>query len=165
MRVFENWKSTSMPKTRSRGWRPYSGVFTGGSCLPLMPYLMKECANGGSNQQEQYFRLNLCSARNVIECDFRRLKAWFGALKKAIDINIDELPFVVYACFILHNFCEINEGKASARWEWEWQSIMTGTFNHQLLLIDTEANAMKQRARECETFSLSTLIPNLPYSL
>ena len=27
-----------------------------------------------------------------------------------MDINIDNLPFVIYmyACFVLHNFCEIN---------------------------------------------------------
>ena len=25
-----------------------------------------------------------------------------------MDINIDELPFVIYACFVLHNFCELN---------------------------------------------------------
>ena len=47
-----------------------------------MPYMMKEYANGGSSRQEQYFGLNLCSARNVIECSFGRLKARFGALKK-----------------------------------------------------------------------------------
>ena len=23
-------------------------------------------------------------------------------------INLDELPFVNYACFVLHNYCEIN---------------------------------------------------------
>ena len=26
-----------------------------------------------------------------------------------MDINIDELPFVIYACFVLHNFCESNK--------------------------------------------------------
>ena len=50
----------------------------------------------------------MCSARNVIECSFGRLKACFGALKRAMDINIHDLPFVIYACFIFHNICELN---------------------------------------------------------
>ena len=25
-----------------------------------------------------------------------------------MDININDLPHVIYACFVLHNFCEIN---------------------------------------------------------
>lgn len=44
----------------------------------------------------------------VIECSFGRLKARFGALRRAMDINLDDLPFVINACFVLHNFCEAN---------------------------------------------------------
>ena len=66
---------------------------------------MKEYANGGSSAQEQYFGYKLCSARNVIERSFGRLKAHFGALKRAMDINTHDLP---YACFIVHNVCELN---------------------------------------------------------
>ena len=69
---------------------------------------MKEYASGGTNIQEQYFGYRLCSARNVIECAFGRLKARFRSLKQVMDINLDELPFVIYACFVLHNFCELN---------------------------------------------------------
>ncbi|KAJ7387987.1 hypothetical protein OS493_040586, partial [Desmophyllum pertusum] len=29
-----------------------------------------------------------------------------GALRRAMDINLDDLPFVIYACFVLHNYCE-----------------------------------------------------------
>ena len=70
---------------------------------------MKEYANGYSTRQEQYFGYRLCSARNVIECSFGRLKARFSALRREMDINLDDLPAVIYACFILHNFCEIHK--------------------------------------------------------
>ena len=69
---------------------------------------MKEYASGGMNRQERYFGYRLCSARNVIECVFGRLKARFGCLKRAMDINLNDLPFVIYACFVLHNYCELH---------------------------------------------------------
>ena len=41
----------------------------------------------------------------VIECAFGRLKARFAALRRPMDINLQDLPHVIYACFVLHNFC------------------------------------------------------------
>ena len=73
-----------------------------------MPYVMKEYAAGGSTPRKQYFGYKLCSARNVIECAFGRLKARFSCLKRAMDINMDDLPMVIYTCFVLNNYCELN---------------------------------------------------------
>ena len=41
------------------------------------------------------------------------LKARFGILKWPMDINIVDLPNVIYACFFLHNFCEFNSDSMS----------------------------------------------------
>lgn len=75
---------------------------------PLLPHVMKEFNGGGQNMNEQLFGYRLSSARMVIEWAFGRLKGRFRCLKRQMDINLHDLPAVIHACFILHNFCELN---------------------------------------------------------
>ena len=108
----EKLRSGAIPKCLKRvvsDEDPIPVVILGDPAYPLLLYLMKEYANGGSTTQEQYFGYKLCSARNVIECAFGRLKARFSSLRREMDINLIDLPTVIYACFILHNFCEVNK--------------------------------------------------------
>ena len=70
---------------------------------------MKEFPGGRNTVKEQFFSYHLSSAQMVIECAFGRLKGRFGTLRRDMDINIDDLTHVTYACFVLHNFCEINK--------------------------------------------------------
>ena len=79
----------------------------GDPAYPLLPFLVKEYPKGGKDEREQYFGYRLSSARMVIENAFGGLKGRFGCLIRLKGINIKELPHLIMAIFILHNFCEI----------------------------------------------------------
>ena len=111
---------------------------------------MKEFPGGGNTVQEQFFGWRLSSARMVIECAFGRLKARFGALRREMDINSAELPYVIYAYFVLHNFCELQNEKVgeddmarAVAYDREFQPDMLG--NRYSLGNCDEANGKKVR--------------------
>lgn len=87
---------------------PVPVCILGDPAYPLLPFCMKEFPGGGKTDKEQFFGWRLSSARIVIECAFGRLKARFRALQREMDITPPHLQLVIYACFVLHNFCEIH---------------------------------------------------------
>ena len=74
---------------------------------------MKACPDGGTTPAEQFFGYRLSSARMVIECAFGRLKGRFGVLRRPMDVKLSDLPMVIYSCFVLHNFCEMEKEPVS----------------------------------------------------
>ena len=72
---------------------------------PLLPHCMKEYSTCKTNE-EVIFNNMLRSARNPIECAYGRLKARWQILTKKIDIQLEKIPTLIHACFVLHNFCE-----------------------------------------------------------
>ena len=77
----------------------------GDPAYPLTPHCMKEYEKCSTNAQVVFNNM-LRSARNPVECAFGRLKARWGFLTRKIDLQLDLVPAAVYACFVLHNFCE-----------------------------------------------------------
>lgn len=78
----------------------------GDAAYALKPFLMKEFPGRGATADQQHFGLMLSSARMAIECSFGRLKGRWGALRRPLDVDIKDVPDIIYACFVLHNICE-----------------------------------------------------------
>ena len=106
--MLRNGSIPSLPKVIVPNTDSVPICVLGDPAYPLLPYVMKEYPGGDSTSEEQFFGWRLCSARMVIECAFGRLKGRFGALRREMDINLNNLPDVIHASFILHNYCEMN---------------------------------------------------------
>lgn len=61
---------------------------------------MLSYANGGKRPDEQFFGFQLSSARMVIDCTFRKLKARFRYFRWDMNVNLEKLPAVIHYCFI-----------------------------------------------------------------
>ena len=104
-KLLKEEKLPMMYKELLPGYDKLPATLIGDPAYPLLPYCMKEFANPRSNE-EVIFNNMLRSARNPIECAFGRLKARWQILNKRIDMGLVFVPEIIYACFVLHNFCE-----------------------------------------------------------
>ena len=95
------------PKSIVDGEEDVPICILGDEAYALQPFLMKEFVSGGSNYEQDVFGYRLSSARMTIEDCFGILKGRFRILKSVINVNMDDLRTVIYVCFVLHNFLQI----------------------------------------------------------
>lgn len=65
---------------------------------------------------ERNFNYRLSSARMTVENAFGRLKARWRVLLRRPDVHVETMRKIIYACFLLHNFCELNKQNVLEKW-------------------------------------------------
>ena len=109
-RINKNVRNGKLPMTQQilPGPQKIGNYRIGDPAYPLTPYCLGEYSTFSSNA-EVIFSNMLRSSRNLIECAFGRLKARWGFLTRMIDLQLEHVPVVIFSCFVLHNFCELNQ--------------------------------------------------------
>ena len=83
-------------------------VVLGDPAYPALPWLMKpyqETARTTDSQKKFNYRQS--RARMVVENAFGRLKGRWRCLLKRLDFKLENVPYIVSACVVLHNMCEM----------------------------------------------------------
>ena len=80
-------------------------LLLGDPAYPLLPHVMKEYATCTDNGQFVFNQM-LRDARNAIECAYGRLKTRWQILTLPIKFKLQDVPLIILACFVLHNWCE-----------------------------------------------------------
>lgn len=107
--------SQKMEDLASKGPPKYHII--GDGIFALKTWLMKpfEIRNNMPIMEEN-FNYRLSSARMTIENAFGRLKARWRVLLSRPDVHVDTMRRIIYVCFLLHNFCEMEKQGVLEEW-------------------------------------------------
>ena len=62
----------------------------------------------------------LRASKTQIECGFGRRKARWSMLTKQIDLKLENIPYIIHAYFVLHNFCDISNIETNEKFVLEY---------------------------------------------
>lgn len=135
-----------------------SPFIVGDSGYPLLSWLVKPYPhNSNLSSQQKTYNYRMSRARIVSENAFGRLKARWRRLAKQNDMEVKRVPYVVAACCILHNICEIHNEVFDDNWLLDVQDL----YNNVPVSDMTDSQEINEDIREVlMDYISSNPIPN-----
>ncbi|XP_068092012.1 putative nuclease HARBI1 [Hyperolius riggenbachi] len=88
----------------------YNFVFVADEAFALQEHVIKPFPQRDLNMSKKKYNYRLSRARRIVENAFGILANRFRVLHTAINLRIDKIDLVVYACCMLHNFLRRRHG-------------------------------------------------------
>ena len=102
----ENHEILEQPTVQVMG-RGIKPIVLADGAYPQLRWIMKPYArNRNLTPQEVNFNTVLSQSRSVVERGFGLLKTRWRCLYKMLEQNLENVPFVILACCVLHNICQ-----------------------------------------------------------
>ena len=125
-------------------------VILGDPAYPLLQWVMKPYTdNGKLTPQESTFNYRLSRARVVTENAFGRLKGCWRYLLKRNDTDLDQLPTLITACVVLHNFYQVHGDHIDTDWLSRDEQVLTKHPEDENARISTAAAATRTAFSTC----------------
>ncbi|KAF3852604.1 hypothetical protein F7725_005959 [Dissostichus mawsoni] len=116
--------------------------------VALILYYLSDGGSYGRLLTPSVFRARLCPSLLGRHAE-RSPSTWarFAALRRPMDINLDDLPHVIYSCFVLHNFVRPVRRLWMISLCWEQYKVKR-TYSLPHSAIDISLTVMRGRERE-----------------
>ncbi|XP_023640835.1 protein ALP1-like [Capsella rubella] len=111
-------KSSLSRQRAARGMLRDSWI-VGNSGFPLTDWLLVPYARQNLTWTQHAFNESIGEIQGIATEAFERLKGRWACLQKRTEVKLQDLPYVLGACCVLHNICEMRNEEMSPRLKFE----------------------------------------------
>uniref|UniRef100_A0A1J3JTR6 Putative nuclease HARBI1 n=1 Tax=Noccaea caerulescens TaxID=107243 RepID=A0A1J3JTR6_NOCCA len=111
-------KSSLSRQRAARGMLRDSWI-VGNAGFPLTDWLLVPYARQNLTWTQHGFNENIGGIQTIATAAFERLKGRWACLQKRTEVKLQDLPYVLGACCVLHNICEMRKEEMSPELKFE----------------------------------------------
>ncbi|XP_024005317.1 protein ALP1-like [Eutrema salsugineum] len=110
---------SSLSRQRAARGMLRDGWIVGNAGFPLTDWLLVPYARQNLTWTQHGFNENIGEIQKIATAAFERLKGRWACLQKRTEVKLQDLPYVLGACCVLHNICEMRNEEMAPELKFE----------------------------------------------